>query len=503
MTPVTDPSILAQLNGPAPVTDPALLAQLEAAPQPGYVANFKQMATEGAGQLARGTAQLHNAWDFASSGAGRNVVPDTPANRVAGGFSALDPSGPQAPLTTAEHRGANRQAIGDTVRGFGNVVSGAMGAAYSPVNAALRTYVGQPVAQATGSPTAGTAAEIATGLFGPSVLGRVAGFAGRKIASKPTGEQIEAAGSAGFESPVVRSLEIRPTAPQTWSQAERARMTQAGHDDIHADKTFRTLARLDNIPAGGVVTGQNLQSIRRSLQNTAQEVGANFRPTPDAAAATQAIRSLDNFVENGIAARDVIRGNPAEAAAVWREARGNWAQASKIRSSDQRQIQGEAGAGSAHSGLNFDNTMRQKLRNVATGPEGRWFNQPGERGAVERVVYGSPERNTLRVGSAALGGGGGMGSVVAAGAGGLATGGWGATAPIAGMGLRLLQNSMTRRDMDRLNEILRANSPLAAQQGGAARQGMAQALMSAQAPTWLRSAIAAQLLARTPPLPSE
>lgn len=472
----------------------------------GYGENFAEMATESAGQLGRGVGQLHNAWDFATSGAGRNVVPDTPANRIAGGFSALDPSGPQAPLTTSEHRAANRQAIGDLVRGFGNTVFGALGTAYSPINAAMRTYVGQPVESATGSKGAGTAAEITTGLFGPQAVTRAARFVGRTIAAKPSFEKIEEAATAGFRSPEVRNLEVKPDAPQAWANSLRTKLTDDGRSDITAPQTWRILSRLDNVPPGATVTGNNLASIRKELQAVAKET-KDFKATEDASAATAAIKELDKFIVSGISPRDVIRGDPVAAQRVWNEARGNWAQTAKIRAADRRQIEADARANSSYSGLNFDNTMRQKMRDVATGPAGRGFNRPGERGAVERVVYGSPERNALRVGSSMLGGGGGIGATGVGALGTAATAGsavpfWGAAAPFVGMGLRVVQNALTARDMDKLNVVLRANSPLARQQGGV-RQDVALPLIAANIPPWFSNAVALQLLSRSSPFSGE
>lgn len=462
---------------------------------PGYTDNLKNMATEGAEQLGRGVAQLHNAWDFAASGAGRNVVPDTPVNRVAGGFSAMNPLGPQAPLTASEHQAGNRQAVGDLVSGFGNTVSGALGAAYSPVNAALKTYVGQPVEQATGSKGAGLAAELAAGFFGPSILTRGAAAMGRMMAAKPSGQQIHDAAAAGFNSPVVRNLGINPSATQSWSQTVRSDLTRAGLDDMQAANVWRTLDRLDNVPAGATVTGNNLQSIRASLGNMAKERGSDFQPTPNAEAARRSIDALDNFVA-GMGPRDVVAGNPQQAAAVWNEARANWAQYAKIRAADRRQIQAEGQNASAHSAMNFDNSVRQKMRDVAVGPEGRSFNLPGERQAVEQTVFGSPERNTLRVGSAMLGGGGGIGTSIVGGGAALASGNpWALVAIPAGLGMRATQNALAGRDLDRLSAVLSANSPLARQQGGA-RQDIARALMGAELPGWARNTIAAQLLSR-------
>jgi hypothetical protein len=471
-------------------------------PPPGYGQNLVEMATEGAGELGRGVGQLHNAWDFATSGSGRNMAPDNPAGRVQSGFSALDKGGPQT-FTEGEHRTANRQAVGDLVSGFGNAVSGGLGAAYSPVNAAFRTYVGQPVERATGSKGAGTAAEIGAGLFGPAAITRAARTIGRTVAAKPSAEAIQASATTHFESPAIRNLELQPAAVQSWTAGMQNNLS-SGLGPRVAPKTWGILDDLNNAPQGARTTGFDLQALRQNLANVAKERGPDFQATPDAAAATRAIEHLDRYVAGGIRPRDVIAGNPAEASAAWERARGDYAQFAKIRAADRRQIQAEGNTGSAHSGLNFDNTMRQKMRDVATGPAGRGFTGPGEGEAVERIVHGSPERNAMRFTSALMGGGGGLGQALTSGGGMAAAVATGNPLPAlvgpAGIGLRLGQNALTARDMDRLNAVLRANSPLARERPG---QDIARALMGADLPPWAQNAIATALLSGSTPVPGK
>lgn len=166
-----------------------------------YLENQSEMAVESFDQMRRGAGQIAEAARFATSGAGRNVVPDTPANRVAGGFSALDPGGPQAPLTEGEHRAANRQAVGNVVRGAGNAIAGGLGYVASPINAAFRTAVGQPVEALTGVPKEYTefAAQLATPGLG---LTRLPKAPVRGPATPTPGQEVAQAGSRlGVEVP--------------------------------------------------------------------------------------------------------------------------------------------------------------------------------------------------------------------------------------------------------------------------------------------------------------
>lgn len=117
-----------------------------------YPATQGQMAREGGARMDQGIGQMRSAFQFAGSGVGRNVVADTPANQVAGSFSALDPSTPQAPLTTGEHDAASREALSNLVSGVGNAAVGGLEYATSPINAAYRTLLGKPVENITGIP---------------------------------------------------------------------------------------------------------------------------------------------------------------------------------------------------------------------------------------------------------------------------------------------------------------------------------------------------------------
>lgn len=441
-----------------------------AKPSAGYVGNLEQMLQEGSTQAATGLRQLGSGFEFAGSGAGRNVVADTPSNRIAGAFGALNPTGPQAPLTEAEHAAANQQAVGNVVKGFGNTVQGGMGVAGAPLNAAMRTYIGEPIEKATGIPK--EIPEIGASLLLPGAISRAIPAIGRLASRAPSVEAIRDAARAGFQSPAVKSLEIRPAPVATWAQSTKGDLTNSGLGDVVADKTWRTVSALENVPAGAKVTGNDLHALRQQLGKIAQEVDpATRRATPDAAAATKAIKSLDEFINAGIKRTDVIAGDPASAAKIWKEARGNWASATKADKLDMIQFRAELRAAAANSGQNIDNTLRQRMVDIMADPaKARSFSKD-EQKLMQRVIEGSDTRNTLRFTSNMMGGGGGVGMPIVAAIGGAATAGApipfaGAALPLVGMALKKMQNALAVRELDQLHTLIRSGSPLARRLGG-------------------------------------
>ena len=135
-------------------------------------------------------------------------------------------------------------------------------------------------------------------------------------------------------------------------------------------------------------------------------------------------------------------------------------------------------ADSAHSGTNFDNSLRQQVRPLIDPryPQRlNGFTQP-EKDAVTGVVEGTPVRNTLRTAGNILGGGGGMHSYIA-GVGGASAGyeaaglpgaAVGLATPLVGAAAKYGQNQMARGALSSADELIRQRSPLFQQRQAAA-----------------------------------
>ncbi len=130
----------------------------------------------------------------------------------------------------------------------------------------------------------------------------VANVAKGSVAAPSTAE-LKAAARAGFESPAVKDLEIAPRAINEFGQGIRSKLNEAGIDENLAPKTFGVLSKLENVPEDAFVTGQNLQSMRRTFQNAAGAPDKTER-----LAASKVIEAIDEFIPN-VAAREILSGD--------------------------------------------------------------------------------------------------------------------------------------------------------------------------------------------------
>ncbi len=277
----------------------------------------------------------------------------------------------------------------------------------------------------------------------------------------PSIQELKNAATAGYKSPEVTDLAIKPNTVAEFAQATKAALNKEGFDDTAtvARGTFQILDKLEKAPEGAFVTGQNLHSLKKTFGNAAKEVGADGLPTPNAAAARQAMKAVDEFI-GGVAEKDIVSGDPAAALSAWKTADANYSAAKTAEGIDRKVIQAQNRAGATNSGQNVANTVRQRLATVMNSPEFARF-KPDEQEMIRQIVHGTPTANAVRFVGKLLGGGGGLGAISAAAIGGYATGGPGAIAPVVGFALNALSNRMTTNQAAKLSEMIRARAPLA------------------------------------------
>lgn len=275
-------------------------------------------------------------------------------------------------------------------------------------------------------------------------------------AAVPTIQELKLAASRGFDHPEVTALEIKPSAVRGFSQTSQAALNADGIDETLAPKTFSVLGKIENHPAGAVVTGRNLQSMRRALGHAA----ASPDPTERLAAST-AIDHLDTFLPN-ISKSDIISGDVGKASQILEEARANYSAAKHAETIDNKTIQAELRAAAANSGMNVSNTIRQRMADILIKPkEQRGFSKD-QLAQMETIVRGSRGQNIIRGAGNLMGGGGGLGAAVTGGIGALATpGGVGGLIPVVGLALKSLSNRMTLTQAAKLSELIRSSAPLA------------------------------------------
>lgn len=302
----------------------------------------------------------------------------------------------------------------------------------------------------------------------------------------PTARELQDLGSAQYEA--VRNAGVDyHAAPVARIAADIQRqLEQDGILDIAsgAPQTHQLLRQLQAVPAGGnpTVPIANLEAARRAAQTIATSRGAE---NTERGAASRLVQAISQHIEAadpatvvGGASPDVAR-TAAEAGQTLGQARGNYGAYLRSNYLTDQGWAADLSADAANSGLNAGNATRQRLKNALINDRLRGFND-AEAQAVEDVVRGSGGVNRIRYLSNLLGGGGGLGAVVSGGGLGAAAGhalignpeAGAAAGAAAGLGLKMAEGAMVRRQVRGVDEMLRQRSPL--YQGRAANPPMVQ-----------------------------
>ena len=219
-----------------------------------------------------------------------------------------------------------------------------------------------------------------------------------------------------------------------------------------------------------VATPRDIVSLKKEIYET----GARGSATDERAAvgASGAIHDILRNPDPATLARGVDPRDAAAAALLDTRGRGNFASAFRDQTVREVIDKTVAQAAGQHSGLNFENLLRQNLRQARAKDEFGTLS-PEEEAHLERLIVGTTKANNMRELGNMLGGGGGLGRMVAMGGGG-ATGAigaylyggdplYGAISGVAlGTGGRMIRsygNAQARRGVESFSEAIRQRSP--------------------------------------------
>jgi hypothetical protein len=288
------------------------------------------------------------------------------------------------------------------------------------------------------------------------------GFAGAlktRETPAPTEEMLAGASDVGYDAARNSPFELKASAVGDWAAATQAELAKKGRLERFAPDTHGVLSDLQKAPPGATATGGNLISAREALR----EASRNFTNPREKSAAEIAIRELDRFIENP-PPQAVLAGDASAFAKTAADARGNYAAKKRSELLSQALEYADQNAGAANSGANVGNAERAKMRQIYQSDKKSAGFSDDELGQIDQIIRGTPLGNATRTAGNALGGGGGLGAAVTAGLGGAATahmGGIGAIAPVIGYGLKKYSDSLGKREIDLLQEMVRRRSPLA------------------------------------------
>lgn len=316
-------------------------------------------------------------------------------------------------------------------------------------------------------------------------------------AKPPTAEELRAAAKGGYNQARSLGVDYAPQAVSDLSGSIARDLNGQGFIPRNAPTAHGILEDLAAIPQVGsgesaVVPFDNLHAARKALRILSQEK-KDGAATPNAAAASIALRHLDGFMESP-PATGVLAGPAADAGRLLQEANGNYAAAARSNKLNGIEDAADLRAAAANSGQNTGNAIRSRVASLLLNPKQISGYSPEEIAALREVSEGTTPRNVARYVGNLLGGGGGLGAVVSGGVGGAAGGAvggpFGALAgmalPAVGMAAKAMDTAGSRRALGVADALTRERSPLFRQmqsdapmieQYPAARDALVRALM--------------------------
>ena len=336
-----------------------------------------------------------------------NANPDNaPAQTNAGKFAraagggvagAILPEGAvaaAAPIMSARALSAARGIVGNgTAPGATAAVGAASGLGSEASGQATQGTPLEPLARMAGGMAAG-------GLTGAVTAPRAAAQA------LPDVDAVKAEASRLYNDPAVMALRVHGGAVN--NLGDNIAQTLEGRGFFRDDHgpVFSAVDRLSN--AGPSVDYNQLDAVRKALQNHASGIDAFGRPTPTSAAATRAKGMLDDFINTDMTnPNNVLTGNPVAAREAIAGARANSGAAIRAEQVMNKLGNAEVDASAANSGMNIQNRIRQSLKTFVKNDEAKMggYND-AERAQMQRLVRGTTLMNGLRYAGNAMGGSG-------------------------------------------------------------------------------------------------
>lgn len=328
--------------------------------------------------------------------------------------------------------------------------AGAVGAGMGATEAILQDE--NVTTGALGGLAAGSIGKVA----GDAAIGAVNKIAGafNKKPAIPTYDDVVAKRDAAYRAADEADVAFRPEAMQRIRDEAKSVLTNEGYHPANHPGAGVALSELERI-AGGNVSLKGLETARKV-------VSGGYNPTmPDNNRLIGLVRDkIDDLIENPRPS-DVLFGDATKGAAALNDGRAAHSQVKKLDLLDDKAYRAELNAGSAGSGANVDNAMRQQIKSILLNPKQSRGLAPDERAAMETVVRGSPGQNALRL-AGKLAPTGVVSGVLSGGAGVGLLGPIGAAVPLVGAGAKMLADRSTRSNIDTVRNIILAGGKASA-----------------------------------------
>lgn len=251
---------------------------------------------------------------------------------------------------------------------------------------------------------AGNDQDIGTGAAMGAAGGALGNLAGEAISAGV----YKAAGAFNKKPPRMTAEELKTAAREAYKKAEDAGVVftptgvsqlQRGIVDDFTNFGFHpanepgaaTVLREMQKLSGKNVTLKGLDTIRKIASN-------GFQPGNQSnnALLTQAIKRIDDFVENAGGDAVMMGSNAKSAGKIIADARKLWGRASKLERAEQLVDKAGRRAAASGSGGNVENATRQNVNRMLDNPRLSRGMTPDELAAARKVVEGTTTQNVLR-----------------------------------------------------------------------------------------------------------
>jgi len=403
--------------------------------------------------------------DFMARGLRNNPVTSIPAG-ILQGPSSQDLQGKVEGVTGPLYK--PQTTAGEYTQTAAEFLPGMIGGPGS-VGARLLSRAAAPAlaSETAGQLTKGTAAE-PYARVGGALLG---GFGAAKVlqpkapSSVPSADDLLQSGSRGFEAVKASDAVIKPSSVQQMAKDIKTELLNEGRHPTSEGQAglFNALDRLEEMgrSAGGV-TPKDMEVIRKNLV----DLKKNINPSAAGAARDATTSFMEKYANMGQA--DLLNGtNPFP---TLKNAIGDYAAGKRSNTVTGKVDLANLNAGTAGSGANEDNALRQAVKQLArpinntnTPVAKRLGFNDEEIEAIKSAAMGTPVGNAARfMGKAAPTGI--VSGALSSGAGGMAGGPIGAVAlPAVGMVAKKIGDLSTKKAVAALDSLVRSRSPLAAQ----------------------------------------
>lgn len=338
----------------------------------------------------------------------------------------------------------------------GRGLAGVPELAGAPLTGAARSLIGHPYSALTGMPYEESKGAVDLAMAGLRPSGIAAAGPRTVAAPVPTEAQLYNAAKAGYKAPEVASVEIHPQSVAALSQRIEQGLVGKGFRpvSVSAAPTFQEIRDLTPPSGAQSVKIDDLDSAAKALRKYAKERDFQNQPTPNAAAASQALRDIGDYLTVHLPSNpaEVLAGDVSRAAPILREAQGNWAALEKSQEVGRRLTLAELKGGT-------ESAMRNKMAQILTRPGASVGYRPDELAIANEIARGTTTRNALQM-AGRLGFDNPLAFAIHAGA-TIPSGGMNLPIGLAGTAAGMVGRGLTKSAINNLARTIRARSPLA------------------------------------------